>query len=59
MYEHNIWGDLVIRKPTEKICPNGGQPLYREDGTDFLFTADDFSTKNECTIQELEEVLNG
>lgn len=50
---------FVKRKPIEKICPEGGDPLYREEGTDFLMTASDFAFQNECTIQELEEVLNG
>jgi hypothetical protein len=48
----------VKRKPIEKICPEGGDPLYREEDTGFLLTAQDFAAKNECTIEEIEEVLN-
>jgi hypothetical protein len=48
----------VKRKPIEKICPDGGEPLYREEGTGFLMTAQDFAAMNECTIEEMEEVLN-
>lgn len=46
------------RKPVGVITPEGGEPMYIEEDTGLWLTANDFTARNDCTKEELEDALN-
>ena len=47
------------RLPIEVMNPEGGEPLYLEDGSGLWLTGPDFAPRNDCTIDEIKEALHG
>lgn len=46
------------RLPIEMMTPEGGEPLYQEEGSGLWLTGPDFALRNECTITEIKEALH-
>ena len=47
------------RLPKDIITPEGGEPLYLEDGSGLWLTGPDFALRNDCIIDEIKEALYG
>ena len=41
------------------MTPDGGEPLYLEDGSGLWLTGPDYALRNECTIDDIKEALHG